>query len=86
MGTSIEVSGKLSDDRFAKMSRRYEDEQKELTEKIDGVWEQMWPSILTRACSLTMPQPKSPVEIKRRVFLQPFKCYKNTRHGCGEGI
>lgn len=28
------VSGKLSDDRFAKMSRRYEDEQKELVEKI----------------------------------------------------
>ena len=28
------VSGKLSDDRFAKMSRRYEEEQKELTEKI----------------------------------------------------
>ena len=27
------VSGKLSDDRFAKMSRRYEDEQKELSEK-----------------------------------------------------
>ena len=28
------VSDKLSDDRFAKMSRRYEDEQKELSEKI----------------------------------------------------
>ena len=28
------VSGKLSNDRFAKMSRRYEDEQKELAEKI----------------------------------------------------
>ena len=28
------VSGKLSDDRFAKMTRRYEDEQKELVEKI----------------------------------------------------
>ena len=28
------VSGKLSDDRFAKMSRRYEDAQKELSEKI----------------------------------------------------
>ena len=28
------VSGKLSDDRFAKMSRRYEDEQKELSDKI----------------------------------------------------
>ena len=28
------VSGKRSDDRFAKMSRRYEDEQKELSEKI----------------------------------------------------
>ena len=28
------VSGKLSADRFAKMSRRYEDEQKELSEKI----------------------------------------------------
>ena len=28
------VSGKLSDDRFAKMSRRYEDEQKDLAEKI----------------------------------------------------
>ena len=28
------VSGKLSDGRFAKMSRRYEDEQKELAEKI----------------------------------------------------
>ena len=28
------VSGKLIDDRFAKMSRRYEEEQKELSEKI----------------------------------------------------
>ena len=28
------VSGKLSDDRFAKMSRRYEEEQKELSEKM----------------------------------------------------
>ena len=28
------LSGKLSDDRFAKMSRRYETEQKELAEKI----------------------------------------------------
>ena len=28
------VSGKLSDDRFAKMSRRYEEEQKELSDKI----------------------------------------------------
>ena len=28
------ISGKLSDDRFAKMSRRYEEEQKELSEKI----------------------------------------------------
>ena len=28
------VFGKLSDDRFAKMSQRYEDEQKELSEKI----------------------------------------------------
>ena len=28
------VSGKLSDDRFAKMSRSYEEEQKELSEKI----------------------------------------------------
>ena len=28
------VSGKLSDDRFAKMSRRYEEDQKELSEKI----------------------------------------------------
>ena len=28
------VSGKLSDDRFVKMSRRYEEEQKELSEKI----------------------------------------------------
>ena len=28
------VSGKLSDERFAKMSKRYEDEQKELAEKI----------------------------------------------------
>ena len=28
------VSGKLSDDRFAKMSRRYEEEQKDISEKI----------------------------------------------------
>lgn len=28
------VSGKLSDERFAKMSRRYEDEQKEISEKM----------------------------------------------------
>ena len=31
------VSGKLSDDRFAKMSRRYEEEQKELSEKKSSV-------------------------------------------------
>ena len=31
------VSGKLSDDRFAKMSRRYEEEQKELSEKIKNL-------------------------------------------------
>ena len=31
------VSGKLSDDRFARMSRRYEDEQKELAEKIKAL-------------------------------------------------
>ena len=31
------VSGKLSDDRFAKMSRRYEEEQKELAEKIKAL-------------------------------------------------
>ena len=31
------VSGKLSDDRFAKMSRRYEEEQKELAEKIKKI-------------------------------------------------
>ena len=28
------VSGKLSDDRFSKMSRRYEEEQKEISERI----------------------------------------------------
>lgn len=28
------VSGKLSDERFDKMSRRYEDEQKEISEKV----------------------------------------------------
>ena len=31
------VSGKLSDDRFAKMSRRYEEEQKELSEKLKAL-------------------------------------------------
>lgn len=31
------VSGKLPDDRFAKMSRRYEEEQKELSEKIKAL-------------------------------------------------
>ncbi len=31
------VSGKLSDERFAKMSRRYEEEQKELSEKIKAM-------------------------------------------------
>ena len=31
------VSGKLSDERFAKMSRRYEEEQKELSEKIKAL-------------------------------------------------
>ena len=31
------VSGKLSDDRFARMSRRYEEEKKELTEKIKAL-------------------------------------------------
>ena len=31
------VSGKLSDDRFARMSRRYEEEQKELVEKIKAL-------------------------------------------------
>ena len=31
------VSGKISDDRFARMSRRYEEEQKELAEKIKAL-------------------------------------------------
>lgn len=31
------VSGKLTDDRFARMSRRYEEEQKELAEKIKAL-------------------------------------------------
>ena len=35
------VSGKLSDDRFAKMSRRYEQEQKELAEKIKALRSEM---------------------------------------------
>ena len=35
------VSGKLSDDRFAKMSRRYEDEQKEISEKIKTLCAEM---------------------------------------------
>ena len=35
------VSGKLSDDRFSKMSRRYEDEQKEISEKIKNLRAEM---------------------------------------------
>lgn len=35
------VSVKLSDDRFAKMSRRYETEQKELSEKIKALRSEM---------------------------------------------
>ena len=35
------VSGKLSDDRFAKMSRRYEEEQKEVSEKIKALHSEM---------------------------------------------
>ena len=35
------VSGKLSDDRFSKMSRRYEDEQKEISEKIKTIRAEM---------------------------------------------
>ena len=35
------VSGKLSDDRFSKMSRRYEEEQKEVSEKIKTLRSEM---------------------------------------------
>ena len=35
------VSGKLSDDRFSKMSRRYEEEQKEISEKIKALRAEM---------------------------------------------
>lgn len=35
------VSGKLSDDRFSKMSRRYEDEQKEISERIKALRAEM---------------------------------------------
>ena len=35
------ISGKLSDERFAKMSRRYEAEQKELSEKIKALRSEM---------------------------------------------
>ena len=35
------VSGKLSDDRFSKMSRRYEDEQKEIFERIKALRAEM---------------------------------------------
>ena len=153
------VSGKLSDDRFAKMSRRYEDEQKELAEKIkklrseiekqssrsmttdmfiglvrkytrarkltprmlneliekievfnaekiDGVWEQRlrihYNCVGTIEIPTVLPLPIPEVSVntrkgvvvnyapvnslyKKRVFLQPFKCYKNTRHGARGG-
>ena len=35
------VSGKLSDDRFSKMSRRYEEEQKEISERIKALRSEM---------------------------------------------
>jgi len=35
------VLGKLSDERFAKMSRRYETEQKELSEKLKALRSEM---------------------------------------------
>lgn len=35
------VSGKLSDDRFAKMSRQFEEEQKEVSEKIKALRSEM---------------------------------------------
>ena len=35
------VSGKLSDDRFSKISRRYEDEQKEISERIKALRAEM---------------------------------------------
>ena len=139
------VSGKLSDDRFARMSRRYEEEQKELAEKIkalraeidkqssqsmttdmfislvrkytrarkltprmlneliekievfnaekiDGVWEQRLRihyncvGVIEIPDLIPLPAPEVSVNTrKRRVFLQLFKCYKNTRHGAREG-
>ena len=44
------VSGKLSDDRFAKMSRRYEEEQKELSD--------VYKRQAIRSASLRMVQPR----------------------------
>ena len=158
------VSGKLSDDRFAKMSRRYEQEQKELVEKIKALRSAMdklgsramtsdmfistvqkytrarklRPRMLNelierievhqaekingkqmgtevdhplqlcgsdlhsrcvpftrpagvreyekrRSCQLRPMPNRHMIYKERRVFLQPFKCYKNTRHGADDG-
>ena len=69
------VSGKLSDNRFAKMSRRYEDEQKELAEKIDGVWEQRLRihyncvGEITIPKMLPLPIPDVTVNTRKGVFV-----------------
>ena len=55
------VSGKISDERFSRMSRRYEDEQKELTEKI----KQLRSEIEKQSSRSASQIPRSPTHHKR---------------------
>ena len=49
------VSGKISDERFSRMSRRYEDEQKELTEKIKQLRSEIEKQ---SSCTMTTDKPR----------------------------
>ena len=51
------VSGKLPDDRFAKMSRRYEDEQKEISEKIKALRAEMDKRGWSKVAALQLRNP-----------------------------
>ena len=91
------VSGKISDDRFSKMSRQYEEEQKEISDRINTIHTEM-DKLSSKAVTADMfistvrkykkgrsrkLRTLPDRYIKKASVLRHFKCCKNTRHGAG---
>ena len=77
------AAGKISDERFVRMSRKYEDEQ---AEKVDGVWRQRLPihynciGAVTLPDTAALPAPEVTMNTRRGVYVT-YRTVARRGHG-----